>query len=865
MKNRRNRRLRPIFYLLLGCFLSVCLSLLAGEPLVRPFTVPAPSNALSDGSELTQVSPAQIYAVRPDILAVEVAPPAVTLGQQIPYVVKAGDRIIVRRRQSRISRNGVPIGILVGINQDTLYTYDTVADSSFRVALADASEHYRIASRRDRHYRKALSPVAIARKTKPASLSRRSDGVRQWPSAHTLYLVLPHPMAPGKQYQLSFPELGLADTEFVYAPMSARSEAVHVSQLGFRPADPFKVGYLSTWMGNGGGVDYPDGLKFSLVDSHSDQPVYSGVAVRRRASAQKEGPRNRDYTLSAVHQLNFSSFRKPGKYRLCVEGVGCSFDFEIGLEVWDRAFFTAARGFLHQRSGSAVGAPHTKFTRPRAFHPADGTTVYQSTLPLLDASMGLGEKDTFAALQSGKTEAPVPDAWGGYFDAADWDRRIQLLAVPRSLLELYNLFPNHFRGIDLNLPESTNTLPDILDEALWSLDFFRRLQTPEGGIRGGIESAAHPIKGEASWQDSLVVLAYAPDVWSSYFYAGVAARAALTLRAYDAQLADTYQVSALAAMAYAERNYEGDRYTEGNKLHDVIDQRNLSALELYRLTQDPAWHDLFLQTTVFQSDAVDAYVHGKHDQRTAAFLYARLSVKAPESEGAKSEDAEVKSEVEPTGVIEDNQEESQPEDASERIDSEKTRLKFVTVPAVDESIQRNARKSFLRRADELVQLTKTTGFGWSRQRPTAPLGWRNGTGAPTATDILRAHALTGRTSYLKAGLSGTQFSAGANPANMVFTTGLGDRSPQNPLISDYRITGQAPPPGITVFGPTDFAFYSDYWTLDVLAKSTFPPPRRWPTAENYFDVYSHPIGAEFTVHYMVASAYTWGYLAARED
>ena len=103
--------------------------------------MPAPSNALSDGSELTQVSPAQIYAVRPDILAVEVAPPAVTLGQQIPYVVKAGDRIIVRRRQSRISRNGVPIGILVGINQDTLYTYDTVADSSYRVALADAREH----------------------------------------------------------------------------------------------------------------------------------------------------------------------------------------------------------------------------------------------------------------------------------------------------------------------------------------------------------------------------------------------------------------------------------------------------------------------------------------------------------------------------------------------------------------------------------------------------------------------------------------------------------------------------------------------------------------------------------------------------
>ncbi len=44
---------------------------------------------------------------------------------------------------------------------------------------------------------------------------------------------------------------------------------------------------------------------------------------------------------------------------------------------------------------------------------------------------------------------------------------------------------------------------------------------------------------------------------------------------------------------------------------------------------------------------------------------------------------------------------------------------------------------------------------------------------------------------------------------------------------------------------------------------TFPPPQTWPTSENYFDIYRYPMGAEFTVDYMVAAAYTWGYLAAR--
>ncbi|MGC1218317.1 MAG: hypothetical protein WA883_12660 [Phormidesmis sp.] len=93
-------------------------------------------------------------------------------------------------------------------------------------------------------------------------------------------------------------------------------------------------------------------------------------------------------------------------------------------------------------------------------------------------------------------------------------------------------------------------------------------------------------------------MAYAPDVWSSYVvYAGVAARVACTLSAYDSQLATVYQKSALQAMAYTEANYVANDYTTGEKLHNVGDQRNLAALELYRLTRDSQWHDLFLPTT----------------------------------------------------------------------------------------------------------------------------------------------------------------------------------------------------------------------------------------------------------------------------
>ncbi len=149
----------------------------------------------------------------------------------------------------------------------------------------------------------------------------------------------------------------------------------------------------------------------------------------------------------------------------------------------------------------------------------------------------LGESSNFEALNKNVTPVTVDNAWGGYFDAADWDRRIQHLASSRSHLELLELFPAYFTQLNLNIPESGDAIPDMLDEALFNIDCYRRLQTPAGGIRGGIEAAEHPVKGETSWLESLQVMAYAPGPWSSYFYANVAARAAYLLRPFDAERA----------------------------------------------------------------------------------------------------------------------------------------------------------------------------------------------------------------------------------------------------------------------------------------------------------------------------------------
>ena len=173
---------------------------------------------------------------------------------------------------------------------------------------------------------------------------------------------------------------------------------------------------------------------------------------------------------------------------------------------------TSARRFYHQRSGIELAVPYTDFRRPRPFHPDDGIKVYTSTTRLMDTRNGLSRTDpsNFRNLVAGKTDKLLTGVWGGYMDAGDWDRRIQHLISSLYLLDLAEQFPSYFKSLSLGIPESDNPLPDVVDEALFNLDFYRRTQTPEGGIRGGIESDEHPNFGETSWQESLTVLAYEP-------------------------------------------------------------------------------------------------------------------------------------------------------------------------------------------------------------------------------------------------------------------------------------------------------------------------------------------------------------------
>ena len=760
-----------------------------------------------DAVNSPQIKVNQAYLVKPDILAIQIDTGAVIHAKQTPYKPQSGDRIEQPRPidEDWVIRNGKAIGSLVGKQRNTLYPFDQFVGSSFDPQWADRMTSYRITSSDDATYSSTINPTTVSRKSKPTDMARIGQWKFEFPMAHVMYLKLPSAFKPGKTYQINFPGSSVSPLSFKYDPNVSRTEAVHVSHIGFAPQETAKVAFLSTWMGSGGRLEYGDGIGFSVIDEKTNQKVFTGKTRISRTSQENEDPRSRNYTNTNVYLMDFTPVQTPGKYRVCAETIGCSMSFQIGPDVWKNAFYTSARGLYHQRSGIALTEPYTKWTRPRPFHPQDGTTVYESTAPISSVDQGIGSAEYSKKLAETQTKQVVPNAWGGYFDAGDWDRRIQHVEVSRQMIELAELFPGYFDRVSLNLPESKDGLPDVINEALWTIDFFRRMQTEDGGIRGGIQSQRDPRLGEASWQESYKVYAYAPDAWSSYMYAGAAARAANWLKSKDAKLAQTYQDSAIRAMAYAER--ELPKYSDSKS---VRDSRNLAALELLRLTGDSSWHQIFLQTTVFKDPKQDVIVWDEHDQRDAAFLYARL----------------------PKNLV-------------------------------DSTVQQNVIAALLRDADTALAVGEQTAFKWSKDLPFNPLGWASGLGAPKAMSMVRAHYLTQNTKYLRSSVLATQFALGANPDNMTYTTGLGYRSPKNPLLLDQRVQGIDPPPGITVYGPYDPVFYSKTWTIDLFKDVIYPAPMEWPATESYFDIFLFPMATEFTVMQSISpTAYLWGYLAA---
>jgi endoglucanase len=420
-----------------------------------------------------------ISAVAPDIISISIHSGRITPGHLEKYVPQAGDVTTEKKLDDgriesiTLTRDGKDLGWLIGPKRDWLTTRASFAGDPILDFVSVEKTNYSIRSNDDENFKNPIVPDSVERLVTPTLWAEESD---YFEMRDTLFLKLPRPLVPGKTYTVDLGKLNTRTSQATlsFDPAQVRSDAVHVNQIGYRPDDLVKRAFVSCWMGTGGPLRLPRTLNFALVDDKSGTEVWRSRSTDLwPVDKPEQMQRTANFSGTDVMRLDFSPFNTPGRYRLVVDGVGCSYPFEINRDVWQRAFWVQMKGLYNQRSGTKLGVPYTDFIKPRDMHAGDPDVRVTWT------KARSVEKNAFENLAAEDTGKPAP-GWGGYDDAGDWNpRRVTHMATTLAQLEVFDLFPDYFAKLNLNIPP-TPGLPDLLTEAIFEFETFHRLQQPDG-------------------------------------------------------------------------------------------------------------------------------------------------------------------------------------------------------------------------------------------------------------------------------------------------------------------------------------------------------------------------------------------------
>ncbi len=180
-------------------------------------------------------------------------------------------------------------------------------------------------------------------------------------------------------------------------------------------------------------------------------------------SARGEDPASKDQ----VWQVDFSAITVPGDYLLASGEIESDL-FVVGDGVYNKALIAGQKHFYFQRTRTALTVPYAEW---------EGTAYTRETASHVHDDVGWDLLDYPDKKRKWKVE-------GGWHDAGNYDMYIPSTGPSaQALLMAYEWAPEKFKDGDLNIPESGNGVPDILDETRWGLNWILSLQEDGGAFR----------------------------------------------------------------------------------------------------------------------------------------------------------------------------------------------------------------------------------------------------------------------------------------------------------------------------------------------------------------------------------------------
>ena len=397
------------------------------------------------------------------------------------------------------------------------------------------------------------------------------------------------------------------------------SNIFKLNQLGYGINQKKKFAYMGTWLGDMGALPLKHlaDKEFELIRASDGRCVYKNTLKLRRSDPlyQNKIP----FTGEEVLELDYSSFNTPGRYYLHVDNIGRSMDFFIGHETLNEAFYIHARGLYHKRCGIAKTQPFTAWESPACHQ-----KVFKGRFPENFEDYQLKKGRTSSGFTDRKGNGitvrhfdlirdniiPISHskeyiAPGGWHDAADYDRRPYHLRIVSDLATVYLMKQENFIDGQLNIPESGNGIPDILDEAAWGLKHLLAVQQDNGGVGTWFEATGHPGIGEGMPdKDPRSYYVSAPSRNGTLKYASASAILALAMKKANSPAAEKYLSAAVRAWDFAmeRKNQLISWYILNNKMvcykeDDQLDGEDLlkAGSVLYTLTGNKKYLDSIIK------------------------------------------------------------------------------------------------------------------------------------------------------------------------------------------------------------------------------------------------------------------------------
>lgn len=221
-------------------------------------------------------------------------------------------------------------------------------------------------------------------------------------------------------------------------------DVIRLNQVGYFP------GQEKVAVANVAGV-----TEFAVVNAATGQEVLKSAT---------EMTENNSWTTEARSVMDFSSVNEPGSYLLLAGGDTAV--FEIKEHPLAPVADAALKSFYYQRAGMPIEEPYAgQWSRP-AGHPDTEVLIHPSAAgPTRKAG------DVIAS----------PKGW---YEGGDYNKYVVSSAYSIGMmLSAYRLFPDYFAKQNVNIPESGNSTPDLLDEMFYGLDWLLTMQDPaDGGV-----------------------------------------------------------------------------------------------------------------------------------------------------------------------------------------------------------------------------------------------------------------------------------------------------------------------------------------------------------------------------------------------